>query len=601
MNKKTRTLLCLMAIFGISTLLVVTPPQVTAGSSIDADTLRTMLTEFIDAWQFALEKNESEVMKEVWNNALHMKKQFEVSGVEDFDYRDTFNFTNSESVFGPLVMTEEEVSSNLRNYMFQLLYSDIEAACEVSILDIMLFRVFDSLIVDWIDWGFGGFCNGFAQACRDFFEDPNEIPLGFDYTKELPSPNPNQTIAEETGGDVVEAIIKDYVLWKGSGAFFNPNHLKNWLYIFLGIPTSQSGISNSIEVQKITENLLVTSPFFTPAVVLLMNPCWEGMEDGFGHFVNVYDYDVNSNGSITLYIYNNWDTWNSSWGKYDDWILVDSNGEFRGTHQEPDNSYSRLCYYAETSEYNTILTTLIELLPDLLSLGLLSPVDVAVTDPLGRTVSVDDDNNIEYGFPAVAFADSDGHKDMLIPFVPGLPYTINLTGTDVGEYTLQTHRYVDGRIITKEIVGHTEPGENDVYTVTLEGEGINLAKAGVVLHAPTILSGSAVELEWTEYNEPDFDHYEIYYSTSVNNIGVKYGADITDAETTSTIVSGLSGETTYFFTVRVVTDSGDYTDSNKVGAVLPEDYTMLLYIAAGVGGFAIFLLVIVVFRRRRSK
>ena len=92
-------------------------------------------------------------------------------------------------------MEPEEVGTNLRNYMFQLLYSDIQAACEVSILDILLFRVFDSLIIDWFDMEFSGFCNGFAQASRDYYLDSAKIPMGRDYKYYNPPPNPNITIA----------------------------------------------------------------------------------------------------------------------------------------------------------------------------------------------------------------------------------------------------------------------------------------------------------------------------------------------------------------------------------------------------------------------
>ena len=96
--------------------------------------------------------------------------------------------------------------------------------------------------------------------------------------------------------------------------------------------------------------------------------------------------------------------------------------------------------------------------------------------------------------PALMVED-DGEKHMLFPFTPGLPYTINLTGTDVGEYRMEANRVVDGRIVTEEVIGETEPGQNDIFTVTLDGAGISVAEIGVYLEAPTILSGSAVELE----------------------------------------------------------------------------------------------------------
>ena len=171
----------------------------------------------------------------------------------------------------------------------------------------------------------------------------------------------------------------------------------------------------------------------------------------------------------------------------------------------------------------------------------------------------------------------------------------------MGDYRVEANRYVDGELITAEITGETEPGQNDFFTITLDSDGISVAEIGVYLNAPTILSGSAVELEWTEFNndQNDFVAYEMYVSDQPNELG-RLDQTIDDITVTSTTVGGLTGEETYFFTVRVVTDGVDIYDSNRVGATLPEDFTFWLYVAAGVGGFAVLLLVIFVFRKRRS-
>ncbi|MFW9907849.1 MAG: fibronectin type III domain-containing protein [Candidatus Thorarchaeota archaeon] len=608
MKKNTKHLICLLIVIGLTSVAFVPPVRLAIASSLDSDTLRARLLEFMDAWQLTTERDLSAGMDEAWELGSDIKKHLPADMAVPYDWRHTFNFTNSGDYFSDFVMQPEEVESNLRNYIFQLLYSDIQAACEVSIFDILLFRVFDSLIIDWIDMEFAGFCNGFAQASRDYFVDPGKIPLGRDYAHLLPDPNPNITIAEATGGDVSEAAIKEYVLWKGSGAFFNPNHLLNWIKIYLGIPTPQGGITNAQEVQKMMDEMLLGSPHYAPQVVLLMAPVWEVPEPTSSHFVNIYDYDLNANGSITLYIYNNWYRYDETWTKYDDWILIQPDGSFQGTRLAPygDNAslgesmFTRLSFYPDTGEYNSIITALIDLLPKLLGLGIFSPVDIEVTDPLGRTISIGDDGVPEVEFPAIMVED-EGEKQILFPFAPGLPYTINLTGTDVGEYRMEANRMVDGKLVTEEVVGETVPGQNDIFTITLDSSGINVAEIGVYLSAPKILSGSAVELEWTQFNEPeDFVAYEIYYSEQPNQLGTLFGSPITDVSQTSAIVSGLTGETTYFFTVRVVTSGDIIYDSNRVGASLPADYTFWLYVAAGVVGFAVLLLVIFVCRRRKS-
>ncbi|MHA1907469.1 MAG: hypothetical protein ACW98Y_09265, partial [Candidatus Thorarchaeota archaeon] len=394
MKKNTKYFICLMIVFSLTSIAFVPPVRVALASSLDSDTLRERLLEFIDAWQLTNDRDLSDGMEEAWEQASDVKKHLPASMVVPFNWQHTFNFTNAAKYFSDFVMQPEEVESNLRNYIFQLLYSDIQAACEVSILDILLFRVFDSLIIDWLDMEFSGFCNGFAQAARDYFVDPNKIPLGRNYAHLLPDPSPNITLAEETGGDVSEAAIKEYVLWKGSGAFFNPNHLLNWIKIYLGIPTPQGGITNAQEIQKLQDAMLLGSPHYAPQVILLMAPCWEVPSPTSSHFVNVIDYENNPNGSLTLYIYNNWERYDEDRALYDDWILVDSNGNFAGTHLAPygeadgESLFTRMSFYPDTGEYNSIITALIDLLPKLLGLGIFSPVDIEVTDPLGRTVSI---------------------------------------------------------------------------------------------------------------------------------------------------------------------------------------------------------------------
>jgi len=596
MKKKTKYLICILVILGITSGIMTPPGQHIAASVFDSDALREHLLDFVDAWQLTTERNQGEYMDEVYANIDAVKK-FSPSQA-GFDWRHTFNFTNNPKFLGPIVMEPEEVGDNLRNYMFQLLYSDIEAACEVSILDIMLTRVFDSLIVSWLETETKGFCGGFAQAARDYYNDPAKIPLGRNYAHLLPNPHPDPDISEQNGGDMTEAALKEYVLWKGSAAFFNPNHLLNFIQIFLGIPGPQGGVTNSQELQKLTQAMLPGSPHYTPVVILLAAPCWESASATDAHFVTAYDYDSLSDGSIRLYIYDNREQYNESQALYDDWILFDSAGNFEGTQLNPDDDYTRISYYADTSEYNSILSALMDLLPQVISMGIFSPVDVEITDPLGRTISIDEEGQTDLEFPALMVED-DGEKHMLFPFVPGLPYMVNLTGTDVGDYRMETNRIVDGTIVSENITGSTQPGQNDVFTVTLDGEGINVAEIGVYLDAPTILSGSSVRLEWTQFEGADpFVGYEVYYSEQPNVLGTLYGT-IEDVTTTSTVIGGLAGESTYFFTVRVVTSGDTVYDSNRVGATLPEDFTMLLYILAGVGGTAVLLLVLVVYKRKK--
>jgi predicted phage tail protein len=241
---------------------------------------------------------------------------------------------------------------------------------------------------------------------------------------------------------------------------------------------------------------------------------------------------------------------------------------------------------------------LMDLLSGFTSLGIFSPVDVEITDPLGRTLKVSDEGVTELEFPAIA-VEEDGHKLILMPQLPGMRYTVNLTGTDAGNYRMEVSRVVGRTLVTQEVFGNTTPGESDLYSVTTEGSSLDLAKQGVSLAVPQILSGSSLQLTWTEYTEPDFLSYEVLVSDSVDSTG-EIAATVTDSGTTSATITGLSPERTYFFSVRVVTDGGQDSLSNVVGAAMPSDYTLLLLLAAAVGAGVVLLMAMVVFWKRRG-
>lgn len=598
MNKKTRYCLTIIVTLSIMSLAIIPPSDPFRGFSLSEDEIKSLIAERFDQWPLAFGENETGIIDTVLSKALQ-SKAIPASWSMDYEYRHTFNFTNSEGVFGEMVMTEEEVHDNLRNYVFQLLYGDLQTACEVSVLDIMLLRVFDSLILDWLPIEFMGFCNGFAQASRDFYLDPSEIPLGKDWAYELPSPDPNETIARQTHGDVSESLIKEYVLWKGSGAFFNPNHLLNWLSIYLGIPLHEGGTNNDQEYLEMTQLMKKGSPSYCPVALLLTAPCWADGSASNSHFVLAYDYETNSNGSRTIYIYNNHDRYTSNDDIYDDWILLKNDGTFSGTHRDPSKGWTRMAAYPKTAEYNSILTALIELLPKVLQFSVLSPVDIHISDPLGRTIGPNENGEIELEFPAV-YTENDGHKTILMPYVPGLPYNVNLTGTDTGNYTMRVSRVVDDEIITQEMQGTTHEGELDSYSVRVEGNGIDLGRQGVTLSLPEILSATMLELSWTQYTESDFLRYEIYQSRSIDNIG-ELVAEIDNPDTTSTTVSGLKAQESYFFTVRVITTGDTHYDSNKVGAIMPESTGYLLWIVAGAGGIAVLMVIVAVRRKRKAR
>ena len=601
MRFKNEIVVAALVLFGVVSMGMMVPTARVLGTGIDVTTAR--LSSLDDTYSWILNPGPQDLTEEmaVLMAELSANEAMLPSTTVPYNYLNTFNFTNTGDFFEGDIIEEEEVGENLRNYFNELLYSDIDVACEVSILDMMLFRVFESLIVDWVGIDYCGFCNGMSQASRDYFTNPDLIPLGYDYAYELPAPSRNITIAEATKGDVTESAIKEYVLWKGSAAFFNPCHLLNWLMIFLDVTEFAGGTTNTIEAARVVQALHKGLPSYEPAVIFLAAPWWDEPSPKQAHFVNVYDYEQNTNGTLTFYIYDNRKPYTETMD-YKHWILLDSDGSFKGSNLEPNKTWCRLRYYESGTAYSSmanVIATLIELLGDLASLSIFSPVDVEITDPLGRIVRVGEGGAQQLEFPAVC-VEHDGHKEVLMPYVPGLPYTLNLTGTGEGDYRIEINRLVDGRIVTEEVNGTTTPGENDLYSMTIEGDSIGLGKQGVLLNVPRITSSSSVELTWSRYNEPDFLAYQVLVSTAIDQPAEPYGEPIYDRDTTSTVVTGLTPKSTCFFTVRVLTEPDAFADSNMVGAALPGGSTSMLLLAAGVVGVAILLMVLVLCLRRRG-
>lgn len=72
-----------------------------------------------------------------------------------------------------------------------------------------------------------------------------------------------------------------------------------------------------------------------------------------------------------------------------------------------------------------------------------------------------------------------------------------------------------------------------------------------------------ITLQWDANQEPDLNHYVVYWGTSLGSYSDNSG-NIDKSETTYT-VTGLSGGTTYYLAVKTYDDQGRESDySNEV-------------------------------------
>jgi hypothetical protein len=283
--------------------------------------------------------------------------------------------------------------------------------------------------------------------------------------------------------------------------------------------------------------------------------------------------------------------------QYVDYIELDWEYNFQGSSVSDDSVWTQLCVYPETVEYNSLIVFLIDLLHQLGSLIISCPVEVHLTDYQGRVVGPDANGNRQVEFPAL-YTESGDQKIIVFPHGSGIPFNLNITGTDVGEYSIEMSRIIDGKLVTEYVNGTTQAGESDFYEIAMGEYAVDVDRLGVFMDTPQLVSEDTVRLSWTRWMESEFDSYEVYKSKTVDQLGDLVHTEL-DKEITTVSLSGLEANTTHYFTVRVVGSNQGNLDSNQVAFDTPVrtfDYTW--YVISGGLGVAIFVLIIGFYHKR---
>lgn len=126
-----------------------------------------------------------------------------------------------------------------------------------------------------------------------------------------------------------------------------------------------------------------------------------------------------------------------------------------------------------------------------------------------------------------------------------------------------TYQCVAGNRTIKVVVDpdtmiHESDKTNNYFTKSIF---VNPRPTPVILYDPTDITATSMKLTWTRNTDPDFVKYEVYISTNQDLWTLI--ASITNQSQTAYTVTGLSASTTYYFIIRVVTNSS-FSDSNQV-------------------------------------
>ncbi len=112
------------------------------------------------------------------------------------------------------------------------------------------------------------------------------------------------------------------------------------------------------------------------------------------------------------------------------------------------------------------------------------------------------------------------------------------------------------------------------FTLSVNFTQYNDPPSPVTLYQPPndSISETTVILEWTENADSDFNRYEIYQSSTSGVLGSSVKV-IESSSENSTVITGLSSSTTYWFTVRVYDNGEKYADSNQIGVTTKSPNT----------------------------
>jgi len=161
-------------------------------------------------------------------------------------------------------------------------------------------------------------------------------------------------------------------------------------------------------------------------------------------------------------------------------------------------------------------------------------------------------------FDGSGSSDNIGVTSYTWTFMDVTPQT--LTGVNSTYTFARTGTYT----VTLKVTDAAGNNATDTVTIMVFDETKPVA---VSLQTPTLehITGDAVNLTWTKSEDADFAKYEIYQSTSSGVLGTLV-ASVTDKKTTGYRLTGLSPDTTHYFSVRVVDFGGLHADSNQVEA-----------------------------------
>jgi hypothetical protein len=185
---------------------------------------------------------------------------------------------------------------------------------------------------------------------------------------------------------------------------------------------------------------------------------------------------------------------------------------------------------------------------------------ITENEPIAVHAIVTDNVNVEEVALYYRKAGEQSYTKIVMTTCPGCIDTYNAT-IPASQVTVATIEfYINATDGTNYATYPTEKPATNPMVIS-----VNLYPKPVVLNPPTEITENSMKLSWTESIDTDFKNYTIYQSNTAGNLGTPIYT-ITTKSATSYTVTGLTANTTYYFTIRVYDTGGLYADSNQVSA-----------------------------------
>ncbi len=127
-----------------------------------------------------------------------------------------------------------------------------------------------------------------------------------------------------------------------------------------------------------------------------------------------------------------------------------------------------------------------------------------------------------------------------------------------------------------------------------------VAPLSAVTATPNSITENGLTVTWTKSNDPLFVRYEVYQSATQGELGTSKGT-VAAITTTSLPITSLSPGTTYYFTVRVVSQEGLIADSTEVNATTSVPMLQQTWFLGLIAAIIITIVALILLMRRRQR